>query len=199
MGEISQTIRRKCQPVHHKPCKMLVLIRKQPLHLECAQVAWCLQKMLIPYHQKFIWEHTHQFWRMAFFGSETKFLIRRKERIIDGSGVFRAPGNHPHSIQVSILLLKGTFIVNLPGEHFSYCLIWDGWELTKRASQSFNCQSWLCAGHLLDASKSCCDVRRCFWRLAQALLQSTPHPSSISRVSKNQEQAYSLMLIRLSE
>lgn len=124
---------------------MLVLIRKQPHHSECAQVTTgCFQKMWIPYHQKFIWEHTHQFWRMAFLGSETKFLIRKKETIINGSGVFRAPGNHPHSIQVSIFLLKRNFNVNLPGEHFGYCLTWNGWDLTDRASQSFNCILTLC-------------------------------------------------------
>lgn len=139
-------IRRKCWPVHHKhkPCKMLVLIRKQPHHSECVEVTGCFQKMLIHHHQKFIWEHTHQFWRMAFLGSETKFLIRIKERIIDGSGVFKAPGNHPHSIQVSILLLKGNFKMFTWEICISYCLIWDGWDFTKRASQSFNCILTLC-------------------------------------------------------
>lgn len=139
-------IRTKCWPVHHKhkPCKMLVLIRKQPHHSECVEVTGSFQKMLIHHHQKFIWEHTHQFWRMAFLGSETKFLIRIKERIIDGSGVFKAPGNHPHSIQVSILLLKGNFKMFTWEIHISYCLTWDGWDFTKRASQSFNCILTLC-------------------------------------------------------
>lgn len=154
--------------------------------------------MLIPHHQKFIWEHTHQFWRMAFLGSETKFLIRKKrERIIDGSGVFRAPGNHPHSIKISILLQKGNFYVTLPGEHLSYCLIWDGWDLTKGASQSFNCILTLCR-----TCSGC--LKELLWHEGVFLKTGTgpcssPLPSSLSKVSKNQEQAYSLMLRRLSE
>lgn len=52
-----------------------------------------------------------------------KISDQKKERIIGGSDVHEAHGNPPHSIQVSIFLLKGNLNVNLPGEHLSYCLI----------------------------------------------------------------------------
>lgn len=129
-----------------------------------------------------------------------KVSDQKKERIIDGSGVFRAPGNHLRSIQVSILLLKGNFNVNLPGEHFSYCLMWDGWDFTKRASQSFNCILTLCR-----TSFGC--LKELLWH-ERAFLKTGTGPCSCPLLSspllpqqseQKQEQAYSLMPIRLSE
>lgn len=136
----------------------------------------------------------------GFSWIQDKIFDQKKERIIGGSDVRRARGNPPHSIQVSILLVKGNLNVNLPGEHFSYCLIWDGWDFTKELHRVL-IASWLCAGHLLDAWKSCCDMKGCFQRPVQepAPAHSPPHPSSLCRASENQEQAYSPVLIRLSE
>lgn len=69
---------RKCWSVHHKHWKMLVLIRKPPHNSKYAEVAGCFQKMLIDHHQKSLWEHTHQFWKMVFLGSKTKFSDQKK-------------------------------------------------------------------------------------------------------------------------
>lgn len=70
-------------------------------------------------------------------------------------------GIPPHSIQASVLLLQGNLNLNLPGEHFGYCVICDGWDFTKEPCRAL-IAPWLCTRRFLDVWQSCCDMEGCF-------------------------------------